>query len=69
MPKNCVCPFFLYEKGLRLYCSGGMLRFRDYEERRSFVYVYCASLQNWERCQIAVNLTKTIKRRKGAKSP
>lgn len=56
MPKTYTCPFFKWEKGLRIACEGGQRRFLCGEDKRSFVDRYCASVPGWRDCRLARRL-------------
>ena len=62
MPRTWACPYYIWEEGLVLHCQGATLRFKNKEERREFVYPYCAAVPGWEKCTIARQLQKRNER-------
>lgn len=67
LPMIYGCPFFRGEfkgksgiKGVK--CRGGTLRFASAEERRCFVYPFCADAKSWAECSIAKNLVRSYER-------
>ncbi len=47
------CPFFKKEKGVKLSCEGGVLKFPDMDAKSEFVISYCSHNYNWRKCPIA----------------
>lgn len=54
-----MCPFFKSERGLRLVCERGNIRFASAEERRRFIRDYCACGSGWEKCSLAISLLES----------
>ena len=67
MPTYFCCPYFRWEQKLKLYCDAGRIDFKDMEDRRSYVYTYCACNPGWENCTLAKNITKRYDRKEVTK--
>lgn len=62
MPCTFTCPYFKWEEGLCLHCEAGRIKFKDYTERREYIYRYCAVNPGWESCTLAQNITRRYER-------
>lgn len=47
------CPFFGSDKGMKISCEGGSVKFASKGERRRFISQYCACAGGWGRCTLA----------------
>lgn len=48
--KTMICPYWSKERGLVNYCTCATIRFHTKEDRRVWVYPYCASIDGWKHC-------------------
>jgi len=62
MPVTWACPFWKWEDGLKVYCSGGRIDFPNAEAREDYIYRYCAYVPGWEDCTLAANLIRDYER-------
>lgn len=58
MPIRIVCPFYSSDKELRIRCEGACKDFSKKTEMKSYIRQYCANMQGWEHCDIAVLINK-----------
>lgn len=52
------CPFYKFERDLKLHCEGGQVYFKDKEHRKAFLKRNCGSLTGWKTCVLAVHLCR-----------
>lgn len=49
-----VCPFYCWDRGLRIGCEGGCrVSFADRAAWDRYVGAYCGNLPGWEKCTLA----------------
>lgn len=47
------CPFYKYERNLKLSCECASLKFPDKDARSEFILDYCSNPIGWRKCPIA----------------
>ena len=54
--KTWACPFFKWDEKRKVHCEGGGAGFQDRETYVEYTDRYCASVQGWKSCSLAVAL-------------
>lgn len=52
------CPFFKFERGMKLHCEGGVVCFLTARHRCEYLEKYCANLEGHKKCSIADEVYK-----------
>lgn len=54
--KSWACPFFSWDEKRKVHCEGGGAGFSDKGTYADYTDRYCASVQGWKQCSLAVAL-------------
>ena len=53
MGKYVACPYYRYDRDCRIFCEGGVRRFRDRERLRRHRARYCGRIGHYRECAVA----------------
>lgn len=67
MPKTYFCPFWKWEESKNIHCEAGRLNFPDKKAKREYAVRYCACMNGWKTCSLAVSLQKYYESERGEK--
>lgn len=63
------CPYWHKDKGDRVTCEAGTIRFPDRAARMDYIHSHCASVDGWQRCHLSRMMEDYYDRASGKGEP